>query len=98
MPVTAEAARMFKTKNIPHAPGKASNAGGVAVSGLEQTQNSMRVQWSKEKVDRRLEDIMTNIHQKCVEHGSNEQWVDYVKGANIAGFFKVAKATLAMGI
>jgi glutamate dehydrogenase (NADP+) len=80
------------------APGKAANAGGVAISGLEMTQNAMRMTWTREQVDRRLREIMRRIHAQCVEHGESAGWIDYVKGANIAGFIKVADAMLAYGV
>ena len=81
------------------APGKASNAGGVATSGLEMSQNSMRYNWSAEEVDKKLHEIMYDIHKACVQYGAQEDgFVDYVKGANIAGFVKVADAMLAQGI
>lgn len=98
MPVTAEAAHLLAEEKILHAPGKASNAGGVSVSGLEQSQNSMRVSWSREEVDERLQEIMKSIHTRCVEHGERDGRVDYVAGANIAGFKKVADAMLAYGV
>ena len=102
MPTTADAAELFKKNNILHAPGKASNAGGVAVSGLEQSQNAMRISWTPEHVDERLQEIMQAIHQRCVEHGNsnaaNAAVVNYVDGANIAGFKKVADAMLAYGV
>ena len=98
MPTTAEAARHFKEANVLHAPGKASNAGGVSVSGLEQSQNAMRVSWSREEVDRRLQDIMRDIHQRCVAEGEQNGQVNYVDGANLAGFKKVASAMLAYGV
>lgn len=98
MPVTAEATTYFREKKILHAPGKASNAGGVAVSGLEQTQNALRMGWSKEKVDEELQSIMENIHKKCVEEGKTGDYVDYVKGANIAGFKKVAQTLFSYGV
>jgi glutamate dehydrogenase (NADP+) len=81
------------------APGKASNAGGVATSGLEMTQNSMKLRWNRQEVDDRLHEIMCNIHGQCVHHGKRENgYVDYVKGANIAGFLKVANSMLDMGV
>jgi glutamate dehydrogenase (NADP+) len=81
------------------APGKASNAGGVATSGLEMTQNSMKLRWNRQEVDDRLHEIMCNIHGQCVSHGKRENgYVDYVKGANIAGFLKVANSMLDMGV
>ena len=98
MPVSADAARLLATSNILHAPGKASNAGGVAVSGLEQSQNAMRISWSHDEVDSRLKKIMTEIHARCVRHGESNGRVDYVRGANIAGFQKVAEAMLAYGV
>ena len=98
MPTTIGAIHVFQNAKILFSPGKASNAGGVAVSGLEMTQNSIRMSWSNEELDARLQDIMTNIHQKCVEHGSEKGYIDYVKGANIAGFTKVADAMLAYGV
>ncbi len=98
MPSTIEAINAFHAAKIPFAPGKASNAGGVAVSGLEMTQNSIRMAWSEEELEQRLKDIITNIHTQCVEHGTHDGWVDYVRGANIAGFAKVARAMLAYGV
>lgn len=99
MPTTPEAAHLFREKDVLHAPGKASNAGGVAVSGLEQSQNSMRMSWSREEVDQRLQKIMKDIHSRCVEHGKGDgNAVNYVDGANIAGFQKVAEAMLAYGV
>ena len=81
------------------APGKAVNAGGVATSGLEMSQNIMRLQWSDKEVDEKLHSIMKNIHEQCVKYGTEPNgYIDYVKGANIAGFMKVAKAMLAQGI
>ncbi|MCL4145235.1 UNVERIFIED_CONTAM: hypothetical protein GTU68_025351 [Idotea baltica] len=98
MPTDAEAMEHFQNNEVLFGPGKAANAGGVAVSGLEQSQNAMRISWSKEEVDLRLHEIMTNIHTKCVEQGSRGKGpVDYVDGANIAGFLKVAEAMLAYG-
>ena len=99
MPTSAEATHLFRDKGVFHAPGKASNAGGVAVSGLEQSQNSMRISWSREEVDERLQNIMKEIHSRCVEHGEGEDGkVNYVDGANIGGFQKVAEAMLAYGV
>ena len=99
MPSTPEAVIVFQNAKILFAPGKASNAGGVATSGLEMSQNSLRLSWSSEEVDDRLKVIMNNIHQACVEYGSDGNgYVDYVKGANIAGFVKVADAMLAQGV
>lgn len=99
MPSTPEAVTVFQKAKILFAPGKASNAGGVATSGLEMSQNSLRLGWSREEVDQRLKGIMLNIHTACVQYGSEENgYVDYVKGANIAGFVKVADAMLAQGV
>lgn len=99
MPTVFEGAHEFRKAGILYAPGKAANAGGVAVSGLEQSQNSLRLSWSSEEVDSRLKTIMKNIHDKCVEHGKdNNGTIDYVKGANIGGFTKVADAMIAYGI
>ncbi|MBJ04980.1 MAG: NADP-specific glutamate dehydrogenase [Flavobacteriales bacterium] len=97
MPCTNEAISIFNSNKILFAPGKASNAGGVAVSGLEMSQNSLRMNWSKEEVDTKLSNIMKNIHRLCVEHGKSNDYVDYVKGANIAGFIKVADAMIDQG-
>jgi len=99
MPCTPEAIEDFQKAKILFSPGKASNAGGVATSGLEMSQNSMRYSWTSEEVDKKLHEIMKNIHDACVEYGSDESgYVDYVKGANIAGFVKVADAMLAQGV
>ena len=99
MPSTPEAVLVFQKAKILFAPGKASNAGGVATSGLEMSQNSLRLSWTSEEVDERLKAIMANIHAACVKYGSDSTgYVDYVKGANIAGFVKVADAMLAQGI
>lgn len=98
MPCTLEAVRVFHEAGILYAPGKASNAGGVATSGLEMSQNALRLSWSREEVDMRLRQIMQNIHSQCVTYGRNGNRVDYVKGANIAGFVKVADAMLAQGL
>ncbi len=98
MPCTPEAVEVFKKAKIFFSPGKASNAGGVATSGLEMSQNSIRMSWDAEKVDRRLKTIMENIHNECVKYGREDDgYIDYVKGANIAGFVKVADAMLAQG-
>lgn len=80
------------------APGKAVNAGGVACSGLEMTQNAMHISWTNEEVDKWLHQIMNDIHSQCVEHGKEGDYINYVKGANIAGFMKVANAMLAQGV
>ncbi|HYV91306.1 MAG TPA: NADP-specific glutamate dehydrogenase [Chitinophagales bacterium] len=99
MPSTIEAVNWFIRKGILYAPGKASNAGGVAVSGLEMSQNSLRMSWTREEVDARLKEIMRVIHQTCVKYGGDETGlVNYVKGANIGGFVKVADAMLAQGL
>ena len=99
MPSTPEAMHAFQEAKILFAPGKASNAGGVATSGLEMSQNSLRLSWTRQEVDEKLKDIMKNIHSSCVEYGKKEDGsIDYVKGANIAGFVKVADAMLAQGI
>ena len=99
MPCTPEAIVVFQKAKILFSPGKASNAGGVATSGLEMSQNSLRYSWNAEKVDRKLLEIMKDIHDKCVEYGTeSDGYVDYVKGANIAGFVKVADAMLAQGV
>lgn len=99
MPTTIEGYRVFKEAKILYAPGKASNAGGVAVSGLEMSQNSMRLQWPKEEVDYRLQQIMKNIHDTCLETAEKYGMPgDYVAGANIAGFLKVANAMLDQGL
>ena len=98
MPSTPEAIHAFTENKVLFAPGKASNAGGVAVSGLEMAQNSLRYNWTREEVDSRLKNIMSEIHQSCVEFGQEDGYVNYVKGANIAGFVKVADAMLAQGV
>ena len=99
MPSTLDAIHAFRESNMAFAPGKAANAGGVAVSGLEQSQNALRISWSHEDVEARLVDIMKNIHVRCAEHGANgDGSINYVKGANIAGFEKVARAMLAYGV
>ncbi len=99
MPCTPEAIEAFQAAKVLFSPGKASNAGGVAVSGLEMSQNSMRYNWTAEEVDKKLHVIMKDIHTACVKYGTEEDgYVDYVKGANIAGFVKVADAMLAQGV
>ncbi|WP_037318656.1 NADP-specific glutamate dehydrogenase [Salegentibacter sp. Hel_I_6] len=99
MPCTPDAVEVFKEAKILFSPGKASNAGGVATSGLEMSQNSMRYNWTSEEVDKKLHEIMNDIHDRCVEFGKEEDgYIDYVKGANIAGFVKVADAMLAQGV
>ena len=99
MPCTPGAIELFKNNKLLFAPGKASNAGGVAVSGLEMAQNSLRYSWTREEVNKRLQSIMVDIHESCLQYGKDENgYVDYVKGANIAGFVKVADAMLAQGV
>ncbi len=97
MPTEFDAVGALQNAGVLFAPGKAANAGGVAVSGLEQSQNSLRISWPREEVDRRLRKIMADIHDKCVESGTGKDGVDYVAGANVAGFVKVADAMLAYG-
>jgi glutamate dehydrogenase (NADP+) len=99
MPCTPEAIAAFQEAKILYSPGKASNAGGVATSGLEMSQNSMRLKWTPEEVDGHLKRIMTDIHETCVKYGTEaDGYVNYVKGANIAGFIKVAEAMMAQGL
>ena len=99
MPSTPEAIKVFLDRKILYGPGKAANAGGVAVWGLEMSQNSMRLQWTPAEVDEKLQSIMKNIHAACVKHGkSADGYVNYVNGANISGFIKVANAMLAQGL
>ena len=98
MPCTPGAISVFRKNQVLYAPGKASNAGGVAVSGLEMAQNSLRYSWTREEVDSRLKDIMLDIHNACITHGLEEGYINYEKGANIAGFIKVADAMLAQGV
>jgi glutamate dehydrogenase (NADP+) len=99
MPCTPEAIAVFQKAKILFSPGKASNAGGVATSGLEMSQNSMRYNWTSDEVDKKLLEIMKAIHEKCVEYGTDgDGYIDYVKGANIAGFVKVADAMLSQGV
>ncbi|MDF0715029.1 NADP-specific glutamate dehydrogenase [Muricauda sp. 334s03] len=98
MPSTPEAIHAFHDAKILFAPGKASNAGGVATSGLEMSQNSLRISWTREEVDNRLKGIMSDIHDSCLEYGDEDGYCNYVKGANIAGFVKVADAMLAQGV
>ena len=98
MPCSPKAIEIFLKNKILFAPGKASNAGGVAVSGLEMAQNSLRYSWSREEVDKRLQAIMKDIHQSCLSFGNEKGFINYVKGANIAGFVKVADAMLAQGV
>ncbi|OGZ07525.1 MAG: glutamate dehydrogenase [Candidatus Lloydbacteria bacterium RIFCSPHIGHO2_02_FULL_50_13] len=99
MPTTLEATKLLQSAGVLFAPGKAANAGGVAVSGLEMSQNSLRLSWTAEEVDAKLNEIMKKIHETCVEYGKDEKGrIDYVKGANIGGFVRVADAMLAQGI
>ena len=99
MPCTPEAIEVFHKNEILFAPGKAANAGGVATSGLEMSQNALKLSWTRKEVDDQLHQIMKDIHESCVEHGKNEKgYVDYVKGANVAGFLKVANAMLDQGV
>jgi glutamate dehydrogenase (NADP+) len=100
MPCESEAQHLLR-KHLLYAPGKASNAGGVAVSGLEQSQNSQRISWSLEEVDKRLQGIMKDIHGKCIKYGEGQgadDKTDYVRGANIGGFIKVADALQECGV
>ena len=98
MPCNSDAIKTFKFNKVLFAPGKASNAGGVAVSGLEMAQNSLRYSWSREEVDEKLKEIMIKIHKKCLKYGKTKYYIDYGKGANISAFIKVADAMLAQGV
>lgn len=99
MPTELDGVRAFQDAKILYGPAKAANAGGVAVSGLEQSQNALRISWSREEVDSRLQDIMRKIHSQCVQYGQQDDgYINYVRGANIAGFIKVADAMLAYGV
>ena len=98
MPTETDAVHEFIENKILFGPGKAANAGGVAVSGLEMSQNSMRLNSDRDEVDQKLNQIMKNIHAQCIEHGSDGDFVNYVKGANIAGFIKVADAMIDQGV
>ena len=98
MPSTPEAIEVYINNKILYGPGKAANAGGVATSGLEMSQNSLRLSWTREEVDERLHNIMINIHKTCVKYGKEGSFVNYVKGANIGGFVKVAEAMMAQGL
>jgi glutamate dehydrogenase (NADP+) len=100
MPTDLEGVHVFKAAKILYAPGKAANAGGVAVSGLEMSQNSARMSWKEADLQQHLIDIMNGIHERCLEHGgvAGSSHIDYVRGANIAGFKKVADAMLAYGV
>jgi glutamate dehydrogenase/leucine dehydrogenase len=98
MPSSPEAVEIFLQSKILYGPGKAANAGGVATSGLEMSQNSMRLNWSRQEVESRLHEIMVKIHESCIKYGQEEEgFINYVKGANIAGFVKVADAMLDQG-
>lgn len=98
MGCTAEAVDLFVATKTPFAPGKAVNSGGVATSGLEMTQNAMHISWSADEVDERLHKIMSEVHDQCLQYGREAEYINYVKGANIAGFMKVARAMMAQGI
>jgi len=99
MPSTLQAIEVFEQSGVPYAPGKASNAGGVATSGLEMSQNAMRLVWDRQEVESRLHGIMTGIHQTCVDHGTRADGsISYVDGANVAGFVRVADAMQAQGV
>ncbi len=98
MPSTPDAVKVFIDAKILYGPGKAANAGGVATSGLEMSQNSMRLSWSREEVDKKLQGIMISIHESCVKYGKEGSYINYVKGANIAGFVKVADAMIEQGL
>lgn len=98
MPSTPEAVHLFLEHKLLYGPGKAANAGGVATSGLEMTQNAMKLSWTAEEVDNKLKDIMKSIHEQCVKYGQEDGFVNYVKGANIAGFMKVSRAMIAQGV
>ena len=100
MPATYEATKVIKKSKILYGPSKAANAGGVAISGLEMSQNSARISWQEQELQDLLVSIMTGIHERCVEYGGSagERHIDYVRGANIAGFVKVADAMLAYGV
>ncbi|WKD50069.1 NADP-specific glutamate dehydrogenase [Microbulbifer spongiae] len=98
MPTTIEAIQYLQQQKLLFGPGKAANAGGVAISGLEMSQNSLRLSWTVDELEKRLQNIMKNIHRQCVEFGDSDGYMNYVKGANIAGFKKVADAMLAYGV
>ena len=99
MPCTPEAIEFIQMNKLLYSPGKASNAGGVATSGLEMTQNAMKLNWPREEVDSRLHQIMRSIHESCRVYGTqSDGYIDYMKGANIAGFLKVANSMLDQGI
>ena len=98
MPTTSEGIEVFQSAKILYAPGKAANAGGVATSGLEMSQNNLRLSWSREEVDEKLHNIMIAIHEQCVKYGKEGKYINYVNGANIGGFVKVADAMLDQGL
>ena len=98
MPSEPEAIEVYQKAKILYGPGKAANAGGVATSGLEMSQNSLKLSWSREEVDEKLHNIMKSIHSSCVKYGKEDDIINYVKGANIAGFVKVAEAILDQGL
>jgi len=98
MPSTPDAVKVYLQAKILYGPGKAANAGGVATSGLEMSQNSLRLSWTREEVEERLHNIMISIHESCVKYGKEGKFINYVKGANIAGFVKVADAMLDQGV
>ena len=98
MPTTPKAINLLLKSNVMYAPGKASNAGGVAVSGLEMSQNSLRTSWTKDEVEEKLKIIMKNIHNACLKHGMKNGEINYIDGSNIAGFVKVADAMIDQGV
>ena len=98
MPSTPAAMKFLAKARVPHMPGKAANAGGVAVSGMEMSQNSQRFNWSRGEVNTRLRDIIRHIHEQCVRHGEESGFVNYCRGANIGGYTKIAEAMLAYGV
>jgi glutamate dehydrogenase (NADP+) len=98
MPCTPEAVAVFEKNKVLFSPGKASNAGGVATSALEMSQNSMRISWTADEVESKLHSIMKSIHEECVKYGTEGDHVNYIKGANIAGFVKVADAMIDQGL
>jgi glutamate dehydrogenase/leucine dehydrogenase len=98
MPSDPDAIDVYTKSKIMYGPGKASNAGGVAVSGLEMSQNSMRLNWTREEVDTKLKEIMKNIHESCVTYGKEGDYINYIKGANVAGFIKIADSMLDQGV
>jgi glutamate dehydrogenase/leucine dehydrogenase len=98
MPTSTQGIHVLQEGKVLFGPSKAANAGGVAVSGLEMAQNSLRISWERDDLDKKLQDIMKNIHSQCLKHGKQDDYTDYVKGANIAGFVKVADAMIAQGI